>query len=469
MAITSSTGIFSGIETGKIIEQLMALERRPVEMLSRKKNDFNKKISSYGEISSHLTTLKNSLSTLKKNSFLAITASSSDSSVLTATATSSALEGSYNIKVNNIASSQSIYSVQFASENEEVADLSTNGIQKLRIQVGDNSPLDITIDSSNNTLSDVRNAINNSNAGVRASIINDGSGYRLVLSSNSTGASNRIKILVDEDNNGLFEETPEETDNSGISRLAFNAEYDANGNVIGGITNMTQSQAAIDASLTINGLTITRGSNSINNLISGVTINLKRDSSGNTINLSISRDDSRIISNINSFVSAYNSVINTIKNLTGKDKALEADSSLRTIREGLRTIITDSYSGSTLLSFGLSHDKFGVLSLDSSRLENAMKNNPQAVIDTFDSMAIALESSINTYIRDFIPARTEGAKSSIRFIENRIENIERILEKRETEYRRRFIALEKTIGQLRQSSDYLNQQFSILSKINGGK
>lgn len=466
MAITISTGLFSGLETGKIISQLMAAERRPIELLSRKMVGFETKVSSYGGISSALSSLKNALSALKRNSFLSVSALSSDNTVFTASAASSASEGTYSIKINNIAKSQSIYSQAFTNEADAVADLSVIGAQKLRVQVGSSAAVDITIDSTNNTLTGIRNAINNANADVRASVINDGAGYRLVLNSNATGDSNRIKIMIDEDNNGAFEETPAETDSGGLSRIAFNAAYDSNGNVTSGITNMTQSQAASNASLLINGLEVSRSSNLTNDLISGVTINLMKNSSGNTLNLSVSRDVSKIMNNINSFVSAYNSVMNAAKKASDKSAALGADSVVRAITGGLRSVISTEYADKSLLRFGMNHDKFAVLSLNSSTFENSIKNNLQDVINTFDAMANDLENKINTYINNLIPVRTTGVKNSIKFIESRIENMERMLENKETAYRKRFIALEKTLGELQQSGNFLTRQFDLISNIN---
>lgn len=464
MGITASTGIFSGLEIGRIIDQLMAVERRPIDLLLKKKVAYESKISLYGNISNSLLSLKNTLSSLKKTSLLSATASSSDNTVFTASALSSASEGTYNIKVNNIAASQSIYSQAFASDGDAVADLSVNNTQKMRIQVGGNEPVDITIDSTNNTLNSIKDAINNANAGVKASVINDDSGYRLAISVNSTGASNRIKIMIDEDNNGQFEEA-HETDNLGLSRLAFNPIYNQNGETTGGINNMTQGQAGIDASVTIDGINITRPKNSIDDLIPGVTINLLKDSSGNTLRLTVSRDASRIINSVNAFVNSYKSVIELSKK--ANEGALNADNSVRTIIEGLRAAITTSYNGNTPLQFGISHDKYGVLFVNTARLENAIKEDPQSVVNTLDAMANDLEAKINTYINSLIPSRTNGAKDSIRFLENRIEGIERVIDKKEIEYRKRFASLEKLIGQLQQSSNYITQ-ISNLSKIYGG-
>lgn len=469
MAIISSTGLFSGLETNKIIDQLMSLERRPLEILTKKKTDYETKISTYGNFTSLLTSLKNTLSALKKNSFMSINATSSDSTVFTATAKSSATEGIYNIKITRIATSQNIYSQIFGSTDEAVADLSQYGTQKIQIQVGSNTPMELTIDGSNNTLSGIRDAINNAGADIKASIINDGLGYRLVLNSIKSGASNRIVIKVDENNDGIFEEFPDDVDNSGLSRLAFNATYDEDGNVVGGITNLSQSQAGVDALLSLNGLEISRSSNTINDAISGVTLNLFNNSGGRVLTLNISKDTAKIMSNINSFVSAYKSILDAVKK-TSSDKSspLNSDSALRLIAEGLRSSMRLTYEGKSLLKFGFSHDKYGVPSVDGSSLEDSIKNNLSAVINTFDVVVTDMESKINTYINSLMTSRTDGLKSSIKFIDSKIENIERILEKKEMEYRKSFIALEKTVMQLQQSGDFLTRQFSTLSKINGG-
>ena len=469
MAIISSTGIFSGIETDKIIQQLMSLERRPIEALTKKKSEYEAKISSYGNISSLLNNLKNTLSALKKNSFLSLSANSSDNTVLTATAKSNASEGTYNINIIRTASSQSIYSDIFSSIDESVADLSEYNTQKIRIDIGSNEPIDITIDETNNTLSGIRDAINNARAGVRASIINDGDGYRLVLTSNSTGSSNRITIMVDENNDGVFEEAPSETDLIGLSRLAFNATYNENGEVTGGITNMAQSQAGLDAILSINGLQIIRSTNTISDAIPGVTLNLLNSSSGRTINLTVSKDISKIIQNINTFITAYKNVLDLAKkSSTDKSSKLQSDSTLRLIADGLRSSISASYEGKSLTNFGLNHDKYGVPSLDADTIEDALKNNLEDVINTFDAAAKDIENKINTYIKKLISTRQDGLKSTIKAIDSRIDNLNRVLDKKEMEYRKSFIALEKTIGQLQQSGDFLTKQFSVLSKISGG-
>ncbi len=586
MAISMTTGIFSGLDTGQIIEQLMAMERRPLEQLSQKKASYEAKISSYGSLSSALSSLRATLDSLKQDSIFSMSATTSDSSVFTVSASSSAAEGSYNIKVEDLAASQSLYSISFGSSSSKVADLSAVASQKIKVQVGSGTAAEITIDSSNNTLSGIRDAINNAGAGVRASVLkendkfvidstnnvivfNDGADrtatlaagaytadelaaaidaaleaandtnspadsfsvsydstnskfvitnnsgvsvnflwgntattaeqilgfdpvtdtvasgssttadstadgtYKLVLTSESTGASNTIKLLVDEDNDGTYEESTSERDGVGLSSLATNATFDANHNVTSGYSNMFQSQAAADASLVINGLAVTRSSNTIDDLITGVTINLLKDSSGNTLKLDVTKNIAQVTENINSFVSAYNSAVGLASSLStvseGQSVVLGGDSTARGIISTLRSTITRSFSGTTPSSLGLGHSKDGVLSLDTTRLEEAMNNDLQNVIDTFDAMATSLEDTLDNYINSVIPSRENGLSNSIDIIEDRMDNIERRLQKVELNYRQKFTLLEQTLGQLQQKSDFLTQQLDSLKDLAGGR
>ncbi|MDD5244770.1 MAG: flagellar cap protein FliD N-terminal domain-containing protein, partial [Syntrophorhabdaceae bacterium] len=241
MTTSSIASSIGSIDTTTLVSQLMELQRQPLTKLKEKEADYQAKLSAYGTMLSAISTLKSTVTNLKDSGLLEMSASVSDSQYFTATASSSANAGTYSIKITNIATSQNVYSTTFSEENSEVADLTTYGAQKIKIQVGSGEVIEITIDSSNNTLSGIKDAINNAGAGVAASVINDGTGYRLLLSTNSTGASNRVTVMVDEDNNGTYEEAGSETDATGLSKLAFNATYDADGNVTGGITNMTQS------------------------------------------------------------------------------------------------------------------------------------------------------------------------------------------------------------------------------------
>lgn len=454
MGVISGTGVFSGIDSGKIIEQLVAVERKPIEVLKSKKSDYNSKISKWGNISNLINNLRNSLTNLKSINLVPYKAQSSNPNVISATASSNALEGVYSIKVIKMAEAQSVYSTSFSSPNDAIADLSTNSVQKISIKLGSSQEKIITIDASNNNLMGLRDAINTSGLKVRANIINDGNGYRLVLNSIDTGANNKIVIKVDEDNDGNFEASADEVDNHGLSRFAFNAIYDNDGNVVGGISNLSQAKRATDAILEIDGMTISRTKNEINDLIDDVTIKIQ-NISNEVVKLTIDRDYSTAVKNLSSFVSNYNNLMNSLKETSLKDDAIS-----KQLSYSIRNILTNSYDNKTLTNYGLNHDKTGVLSLDSTKFESAIKNNFSEVSNVLNEMVNVMEKNLRIYLDNIIPARKENYNKLITNIDKKVELLEDKISKLEADYRKRFFELEKTIAGLQRSGDNLTQTLS---------
>jgi flagellar hook-associated protein 2 len=580
----------SSIDTNAIVQQLMQVEMQPLLKLKQKEAGYQAKVSAYATLLSSVSSLKSAVGGLKDIT-MGKSASSSDTTFFTATATSSAASGAHTININNIATAQSIYSSTFASESSEVADLSTYTTQKLRLKVG-STTTDISITSSNNTLSGIRDAINNAKAGVTASTLDSGfvvtasnktikftegvstytvnltegtytasalsaeikraieagnganaytvsydttskkftiqsdaanadnvdflwedavttaegllgftatdhaavspgnstvsdntvGTYRLILTSNSTGVANRIIVQVDEDNDGTFEESGAEQDTTGLSKLAFNATYNADGTTSGGITNMTQTQAAVDAKLKIDNLEVTRSSNTISDVITGVTITLLKGDSANYATsagnktLTISDDTSSLTSKISSFVSAYNAVMSTITGLKGNTAQrgiLSGDSTLTTLSGLLRSVTTtkyrDSATDNTLSYLGITHDKKGVMSLDSSKLSSAISASSSAVTSMLDEMATSMETSLNSYVNTIIPARKSGYQETVKNIQKSEENLDRRLQLEEVALKKKFIALDRLLNQLQGTSSYLTQQMDMLGKTFGGK
>ncbi len=472
MSLASTIGITSGINFDQLVSQLMAIEMVPLQRLQQRIEDYNQKISAVGTLTSVLSTLKDAVKDLRDTELLGMTATSSDMTVLSATATPSASEGTYRIVVNRLAQAQSLYSETFTSENEPVADLSVSPQQRLKIQVGSSEPITITIDSSNNTLAGIRDAINDSALPLRASVVNDGTGYRLILTATNTGASNTITVQVDEDNDGVFEEASE-TDATGLSRLAFNpGSYDQDGNPQGGVQQMLQSIAARDAEVVVDGLTVTRSSNSISDLITGVTINLLKESNGQSLTLTISEDNQTLRNKLNAFVSAYNQLVATAGNLKGtKDNQgpLYTEALLSRITSSLRDITVREFNGRTLVSLGITHDRQGNLQFDESVLEDVLSESPDEVIETIHDMAEEFYSMLDNYLSEIIPAKTEGLQSSKRYLQERADSMELRLQMIEEGLRQRFYLLEQTLARLQNESNYVSQQLNNISKIVGDK
>src|SRR3569832_1747623 len=196
-SVTSSTGVFSGLDTNSIISKLMAVEQQPLQDYSVKKSGYQAELSVFGKLKSSLANLNTASDALKTLNTQTMKASSSDTSVFSTTASSTTTAGTYSIQVNQLATAQSIYSTTFASDNSEIADLSGAATQKLKIQVGSASATEITIDSTNNTLAGIRDAINAANAGVTASTIN--TGFEITSANNTivfNDGSNRTATLA---------------------------------------------------------------------------------------------------------------------------------------------------------------------------------------------------------------------------------------------------------------------------------
>lgn len=558
----------SSIDTNAIVQQLMQVERQPLLKLKQKQADYQAKISAYATLLSSVSSLKSAVAALKDSSLIGMKATVSDTSYMTATASSTATAGTYTMKIGSLAAAQSIASIRFGSQTMKVAELSTYTTQKIKIQVGSETAKEITIDSTNNTLSGIKDAINSAGAGVTASIVkesssfvidannntivfNDGAAdrtatiaegtytssglataiqtalnsapgttntfaveydttlnkfkitnsagpdvnilwgnasttaeqilgfdpitdsviagssttgddtvdgtYKLTLTSNTTGASNTISLTVDEDNDGTYGGAGE-TDTVGLSSLASG--------------NMSTTQAAADASITVNGLTVTRSSNTITDVITGVTMNLLKTSGATEFTLTVAQDNSTLTSKLSSFVSSYNQVMSTINDLRGNAITrgiLSGDATSAALKNTLRDITTASYNNTNLVFLGLTHDKNGVLSLDSSKLNSAISSNQSSVITTINTMAASLESTLSDYVNTILPVKKSGYQDSVKNVQKNAENLERRLQTTEIALKKKFIALDKLLNQLQGTSSYLSQQMDKLGKTFGGK
>ncbi len=403
MAI-SSPGIGSGLDVNSLVSQLMALEQKPLTALATKESSYQAQISAYGNMSSALSQFQSSLQTLSNPSkFQTLSANVADSSILSASAGADAVPGTYAIEVQTLAQQQKLNSAGFANTTDTV------GTGTLTIQYGTyasgtnsftlnsaKSAQSVVIDAAHNTLAGVRDAINAANIGVTATIVNDGSanGNRLVLTSKDSGAANSLKIgVADADGNN--------TDMAGLSRLAYDPTLAA-----GSGKNLSQTQAAQDATLKIDGLPITKSSNTITDAVSGLTLNLAKQSApGVPTTLTVVQDTASVQAAVGAFVNAYNSVNQTITSLTAynlqtkQGSVLTGDNSAMRIQSGIRAMLGNSILGlngslRTLSDIGVSFQKDGSLSLDAGKLQTAMSSNFGDIAKLFAAMGTPGDSQV---------------------------------------------------------------------------
>lgn len=460
MAITS-TGIGSGIDVSGIVRDLVSAEAQPARnRLDRREAETQATISAFGALKSVLNEFKGSLSGLTDlDAFQARKATSSDSSIFSASADSSAVAGSYQVKVEQLAQEQKLRSGDFTGSDAVV------GTGTLTLDVGGNS-FDITVDSSNNTLAGIRDAINASpdNTGVTATTVNvdDVNGdpvTRLVLTANDPGTANAITVsTVDDDGN--------ENDVMGLSRLSSTTG------------ETVELQAALDAKILVDGQTVTRSSNSIDDVIDGVTLDLKKADELSTYNLDVALNTGAVKSKVNSFVESYNELVGTTNQLqsydpdSGKAGPLQGDATLRMVMNQVRREIGGSVEGAegmfqTLATIGIQTQRDGTLAIDDARLSDALEQDFEGVGELFASengYASKLDNLLDGYVgfNGILSSRTDSLNNRLDDIGDQREQLGRRLQSLESRLLDQFNAMDALVGQLNSTGNYLSQQLNNL-------
>lgn len=458
-------GLMSGLDTNSIITQMMQLERRPILLLQQKEAGIQSRISALGALKSGLVGLQASTTVLKSTSgYGTMQATSGNSTVLAATASSSSVAGKYQVEVASLAKAQQVRSSAFAGSDTVV------GTGTLSITVGSGTPVNITIDDSNKTLAGIAGAINAADAGVTAGVIYDGSNYYLTLASKATGAANTISLSIDDDD--LVD-----NDAAGLSKLYTTPASQT----------LTQTQAAANAALSVNGIAVERSGNTISDLIEGVTINLKQADAGNPFELVVARDNSTVTANVKDFVKQYNALTDALKSLAGYNSAtkqggiLQGDSLTRQMRGQVSAFLHRQFGDSgqdirRLSDLGLSVDKDGKLSLNEATLSSALADKREAVEAFFAStdtdsegFAVQLDTMLDGYLKSgtgLLAAKEKGLKSSVDLIGDQVERIELRISKREEVLRKQFESLESLMAQFTSTSSSLDQQLQSLANLN---
>lgn len=459
----SSLGVGSGLDLQSLLTNLVAAEKQPITLLQSQQSSYKTKISAYGNISNKLSTLQSAANALKAPTSLeSYKASSTDTSIASATTGVGSAAGTYALHVNSLAKAHTLNSAAFADPAAAI------GTGTMRITVGTSS-FDLAIDSSNNSLNGIRDAINtaSNNTGVQATVIQDVNGARLALTSKNTGSTNAISVAVSETGTPDFTSAtsdPANTDNTGLSKLAY---------VTGAATNLTEAQPAANASLTINGISINSASNTLTTAISGVTVNLTK--AGDTT-LSIDRDIEGITKLVTNYINAFNDFQTTTRTASSYDSAsktgqvLNGESATRSILSTItRTVqqtpatVTGTYNN--LASLGVTLNKDGTLAVDSTKLQKAISTDFTSVKSVLSGYATATAAAAAdlTSTSGTLTNRVNGLNSSFKLTGNRIDQMNLRLAAFEKRYRDQFVALDTTVSQMNATSSYLTQQLAKLA------
>jgi flagellar hook-associated protein 2 len=449
MASITSTGIGSGLDINGIIDKLMQVEKKPIDAINQKISDVQTKISAFGQVKSALSTLQSAAKSLSDpNTLYAVTTSVGSGAGFTATAGAGATTGTYDIGVQRLAQAQRVAT--------SATQTFTPGAGTLTITASGQS---VQVDfSGGGTLEDLRNAINDqANSLVSATIVDNGTAKQLVITGRQSGEDQAFSLMGE----------------GGLADLSF-APNNPTSN-----PNVTQVQAAQDAQITFNGLTVTRPSNTIDDLIPGVTLTLQSVTGQTTAPLSVQRDNSALEKAMQSFVDAYNAVNNTIYTLTYYDPStktagpLSGDSALRTIQNQLRNTLNSLTGSGTLRSYtdlGLSFDAKGKLSFDTATFEKALQTQPSAVkqmlvgTDTQPGLATRFDSLLTTNLQTggLLDASVQGLNSKVALLNSQKERLQSQLDRIQATYQQQFNNMDTIVGQYNGLSTYLTQQFNAL-------
>ncbi len=488
MSSSSIPSLNTNSNTTSAVDQLVAMYvasiSTPVTNLQSQQTQVNSQISLYQSLKKTFSTLQTQAQSLGSVGTLtplsAKSATSSNTSVLTATAQSTAAPGTHSILVTQLAKNDTLVSGQLTQTGTDISTATGAGTFTIGVTVGGkttNVNVNVTAGDTNSTvLANIASAVNSADLGVNASVVNDtNSTARLVFQSADTGSANAVSVS---DVTGTLASSVGWTSSVISSRTASTST---------GAGYVNSSVNSLDANFTLDGIPIVRGSNSINDVLTGVTFNLAsvQQPTDNPLTLTIGADNSSIQTTINSFISAYNAAINALNTnitdttTTASDGStsvqrapLAGDVTFMNLQMSLQDIamgqVSSAQSGNpnTLSAIGISLANDGTLSIsDQSKLTDALNTNPNAVIDLFNSSdGVAVQ--MNTLISQFtkpggtMDQKINGAQNQVSAMSNQIQAMQQNINIQANAMRQQYSAYESMLIQLNQTQSNLNNIWS---------
>jgi flagellar hook-associated protein 2 len=459
VSVTGSSSSAAGgsvIDVSSLVSQLVSATQAPQEsLISNQTQAVSAQISALGTFKSALSTFQSSLSPLATPAaFGAESASSSVPAVFTATADSSAVPATYNVTVSRLAQAQQLVSSAFSGGGSAVV-----GAGTLEVSLG-GTGFNVSVGASNDTVAGIAAAINSAagNPGVEASVVTGSDGAHLVLTSSLTGASNTIQVT--------------ETDGGG----ALTAVTYGTGNT----SNYTEQSAPQDAAFSVAGVDYTSASNTVTGALSGVTLNLL----GTTTSpgtLTVSTNLTAAQGNIDSLVSAYNTLQSALSSLGSYDPTSNTAGPMlgsallsgiqNQIRNSLYSIVdTGSSTYNSLASIGITTNSDGTLSVDDATLSAALSADFGAVSQLF-SGASGVAATLNSQITADLAANGPVDSASQTFVsqENALTQQSNQLQQQMTELSasltQQYASLNTLLSSLQSTSSYLTQAFADLPQV----
>jgi flagellar hook-associated protein 2 len=458
IASNTSSGAAGGsvLNVSSLVSELVAAEEAPQQtLITNQTQAVTAQVSALGTLQSALSTFQSSLSSLDTpDAFNAQTATSSQTSAFSADAGASAAAGTYNVIVSSLASAQQLVSNAFSAT-------ASVGDGTLQLSLGAQS-FSVTAAPGSDTLADIANSINsaNNNPGIEATVIQGSDGDHLLLTSAQTGAANTITVTQTDGGNSL-------------AALTYGT---------GNTAKYTQAAKAADASFSVAGVAETSASNTISNAVNGVTLTLLGPTTGtNGGTLTVSNDTATVDQNITGFVSAYNTLVQSLQSLGSFDSttstagAMMGNPVLTGTQSQIQNILYSFVGSSTynsLASIGITTNSDGTLSLNDATLQTALATNFSAVSNLF-SGTNGVATQLNSLITNSLATSgTIGTYSStLTSQENALTTQSNTLSAQTAaltaSLTQQYASLNTLLSSLQTTSSQLSQTFATLPLVQG--
>ena len=445
-SITTSVG---SLDVQSIVSQLMTIEQQPLQASQQRSNKYNTQLSAIGQISSALSNLQSVSGKMSTGAFLQqFKASSTDTSIANVTTSSGGVSGSYALNVTQLAKSRQLVFDQFGGSDitDPKATLSGAPTSLTLTVAGKSSVINLTPSASDTvSLQSISDRINQSSAGVSASVVQNNGKYKLVIASSNSGSDNAFSIGAGGTDSGS-----------------------TSGSTLVGLTQSTtaasESAAASDALLTVNGVSVSSGSNHLTNVISGANVDITKLGQST---ITMTSDSSGITSSLQGFVDAYNQVKSAVD--SARSGSLKANASVLAIQQKLTSILSTPVAGvdattsyAYLAQAGISIQKDGTLKLDQTAFNKALSANPTAVANLFgNTSSTGFADRLSAAVNDLLGPKgvIETSKTSINSLLTSETSVQTSLSAKLTErqamYTQQYTALNAVLSKMQQSTSNL--------------
>ena len=392
----SSVGIGSGLEVETIVKQLVALESKPIAALQTKATGINTQISAFSQLKSQISNLQDQLDKLTKPAtWLGNTLTSSNSTQVTGTATSSAVQATYDVEVSQMAAGQTIGSGLVASgttlgPGKLTISMGTYGANGLTPNTKDGANVSFSVDitAEDDSLAKIAAKINAAKGDVSATVLKDHTGERLVLQSKTTGVNSAFSV---------------ETEGAGLQQFAYN----------GTDGTMKRSVEAQDTLAKINGIDMASHTNVFEEVAAGVTLTVAQKSAKDAapVRITIANDTATAKTALKNLVESYNALSNALKTMTAYDKdsktagTLQGDSTAINLQSAMRRLLSgpggEGGAFASLSQMGIAFQTDGTLKIDDTKLDKALKD-PESMSKFFTAdVADANQDGLAVRMKDF--------------------------------------------------------------------